>query len=73
MISDGPLLICDCRDQEVCDHGRPCGEQFAVEIPDEWADVWAVLESRPRVNRNWSPGETVRDLKRENLLHGERI
>ena len=39
-------------------------------FPDERADIESILELRPLPNRNWRPGETVEDLRRENAEHG---
>ena len=49
-----------------------CGHHDAdVFWPDDWADIDAVLALRPSIlNRNWLPGETLDDLRAENLEHG---
>ena len=67
--------VCECRDVSVCDHPSiPCGVPIVAAFPDDRADIDRLLGQRPRrLNRNWSPGETVADLKRENLLHGVGI
>lgn len=67
-------MRCDCRDDSVCDHEAVCGELIAVHIPDDVSEIDRLLELRPaKANRNWTPGETLRDLKRENVLNGVRI
>lgn len=44
---------------------------WPVLFPEERADIELVLDARPlEQNRNWSPGETVMDLRRENVEHG---
>lgn len=68
------LMTCDCRDANVCEHEGVCRQTMTVVVPDELAEIDRVLSLRPmRENRNWTPGETVRDLKRENVTHGVRI
>jgi hypothetical protein len=50
-------------------HGG-CGLQCAVDWPDNVDDIEYVIRPRPVTARNWSPGETVQDLLRENIEHG---
>ncbi len=55
-------------------HCGNCGLTSQVDVPDNMAEVEAVLAQRPvSQTRNWLPGETIRDLKAENLLHGVGI
>lgn len=47
------------------------GATYDVAFPSEAAEIMAVLARRPNeLNRNWEPGETVMDLRLENLNHG---
>ena len=64
--------VCECRDESVCDHPAiPCGAPIVAVFPDNKADIDALMRRRPRrMNRNWTPGESTADLKRENLLQG---
>ena len=65
---------CVCRDESVCEHATiPCGAPIEATFPPRRADIDRLLNPRPRRNRNWSPGETLADLKAENLLHGVKI
>ena len=65
---------CECRDESVCDHSVvPCGALIEATFPPWRVDIDRLMNTRPRPNRNWSPGETLADLKRENLLHGVGI
>ena len=67
-------MACECRDQSVCDHPVvPCGAPIEATFPPRRTDIDRLLNSRPRQNRNWSPGETLANLKAENLLHGVGI
>lgn len=67
-------FVCDCTDQGVCRHGPSCGQMVAVVVPDDFAEIERLLLFRPALeNRNWSFGESVDDLKRENLVHGVRL
>ena len=64
-------LVCDCRDESVCDHSQqPCGTPINAVLPDEAAAIMHLLANRPKANRNWSPPESLDDLKTENLSHG---
>ena len=66
--------VCECRDESVCDHPTiPCGVPIEATLPAWRGDIDRLLTTRPRRNRNWSPGETLADLKAENLLHGVGI
>lgn len=63
-------LRCICNDVSVCDHSAvPCGTPLAAVFPDNRADIDRLMAGRRRRNRNWT-GESVSDLKAENLLHG---
>ncbi len=68
-------LRCICNDESVCDHPSiPCGAPIVAVFPDNKGDIDVLMNRRPRrENRNWKPGETVDQLKRENLLQGVRI
>ena len=64
-------LACVCRDVSVCDHPSvPCGAPIEATYPPRRADIDRLMNPRPRMKRNWSPDETLADLKAENLLHG---
>ena len=52
-----------------------CGARFdeaTLTFPDEWLAIEAVLDARPKANRNWLPslGETLESLQAENVKHG---
>lgn len=48
-----------------------CGLRCGVEWPGNVTALERVLFARPAPSsRNWTPGETVEDLVRENLMHG---
>ena len=68
-------LRCICNDESVCDHPSvPCGEPIVAVFPENRTDIDRLMSQRPRrMNRNWSPEETIADLKRENLLQGVGI
>ena len=47
------------------------GRILHVEFPPNWHSIERILISRPdEVTRNWNPGETMADLRRENTEHG---
>ena len=57
---DGDLMVCGS-----------CGQKSRVLWPDDREGIESVLSHRPiPESRNWLPGETVDDLKRENIEHG---
>lgn len=64
------FFCCECRNAST---GHV---PIRVDIPDEatCAQIDAYLSARPLpANRFWSPGETIRDLRRENREHGIRL
>ena len=44
-----------------------------LSFPVERKDIEALLEQRPLLNRNWSPGETIEDLRIENIEHCKEL
>lgn len=66
-------VICQCRDEGVCQHGPVCGAIYRVAWPAEASTIELIEEAvsvRPLQNRNWFPHETVADLHRENVENG---
>ncbi len=68
-------IVCDCQDRTACYHQTdPCGHIIRIDWPGFRTELWRILAVRPDpITRNWLPGETVEDLKAENLLHGMRV
>ncbi len=68
-------VACDCADRSVCYHEtNPCGHIIRLAWPVDADEIWRILYRRHDPStRNWLPGETVEDLKAENLLHGMRV
>ena len=66
---------CDCGDLSVCYHERiPCDHMILLDWPADLEAIVRILDAREDpCTRNWLPGETVEDLKAENLLHGMRL
>jgi len=65
---DGLFFCCECRNAEVG------GDYRTVAFPGEREEIERVLKLRPApATRNWQPGETLDDLKAENLAHGAPI
>lgn len=50
-----------------------CGAIESIQLPFERAQIEAVLNARPPVNRNWYPHETVADLRLENAAHAKEL
>jgi hypothetical protein len=72
---EGATGVCDCRDDNVCDHPEiPHDLAFAVERPADADEITRILDLRPtRPSRNWYPGETLAEVKAENVEHGVRV
>ena len=49
-----------------------CGVESSVSWPsrDQLEEIEAVVQVRPMINRNWTPGETIDALVSENIEHG---
>ncbi len=71
----GETAVCDCRDDNVCDHPAiPHDLVVMVEWPPDADEITRILDLRPkRANRNWYPGETLADVKAENVSNGVRL
>lgn len=83
-----PLKVSDSCWQLVCECGNfpaydpewemaccfSCGAVYYQPPPSDWRDIQRVLVNRPRLqNRHMLPGQTLNDLMRENLEHGDAI
>jgi hypothetical protein len=53
-----------------CGNADFSGRVMLVAFPDERGAIEAALLRREMGNRNWSPGESLADLVRENAEHG---
>ena len=66
-----PYFLCPS-----CGNSENNGYWYGVQFPGPRTRIEAVLMKRPAANpweafaRNWSPGETLTDLRRENREHG---
>jgi hypothetical protein len=47
-----------------------CGRTYLVDFPAEREEIERLLLLRPERDRNWEPGQTVEDLRRENEERG---
>lgn len=75
----------DCKNAQLAcktDHRFLCNECGNVAVDNLWrAVIWpanvegieSMLESRPRVNQNWVPGEHGADLGTDNLLNMGKV
>lgn len=66
---------CPCHGAELVAEGQPmvcgtCAATHQVVFPAERVEIDAVLDKRPPANQNWYPGETVAQLKAENVTKG---
>lgn len=72
---------CSCGDHPIYwpEYGEAncflCGAMFVdVQPPKHYRDIEAILLKRPQmVNRNWTPDETLDDLRAQNLAAGDPI
>ena len=64
--ADPRFFCCDCSCEQV-------GIAWLrVVFPDDWREIDSVLSDRPGVlTRNWSPGETLTELRVESLAGGQ--
>lgn len=75
------IYDCPCGGAEMVLRGHPigwccsCGNRYAgglwvrVQLPDNLEEIEALLDKRHYpVNQNWSPGETLDQLREENLV-----
>jgi hypothetical protein len=53
---------------------RQLDEEYFPEYPPERAQIEQILRLRPlRQNMNWEPGESLEDLRAQNLEHGDPV
>lgn len=64
------LVVCVCRDRDFCQHPSPCGTIIQLDWPADWQQIQTVMADRSIINRNWVPGETVEQLRGENMAYG---
>lgn len=61
---DAPMMFCrSCRNPST--HGM----WRKVALPKERNDIIAILNLRPTQHQNWSPGDTLEELRADNELH----
>jgi hypothetical protein len=56
--------------QVAIDQATADGCVYAIQFPDNAADIWDALRQRPTANMNWLPDETLDFLLQENTDHG---
>ncbi len=67
----GRTFFCGCQGSPVCGHSQPCRTISEIVWPDDIETINHVLSVRPvPSNRNWVPGETLEDLRKENAENG---
>ncbi len=59
--SEDKLFMCS-----VCGNSNVEGKTMKVKLPKERKQIEDLLKDRPIKNRNWSPGETLKNLEKEN-------
>lgn len=64
---EGFFVCCSCLNSKVGHKIRRSA------FPAERKEIEALLEVRPLLNRNWYPGETLDDLRRENEEHKDEL
>ena len=67
----GRTFVCGCQSSDACGHGEPCRTISKILWPEDVETINHVLSVRPvPSNRNWTPGETLEDLRKENVENG---
>lgn len=64
------VAVCDCRDRDFCQHATPCATVIQLDWPADRAKIEAILVTRPVLNRNWYPWQSLEKLVEENVAHG---
>jgi len=64
------VAVCNCQDRDFCQHSIPCATVIALDWPSDCGRIEAAVASRPLLNRNWYPWESVEGLEKENAAHG---
>lgn len=49
------------------------GDVYEVVFPSEFNEIQETVKDRPKHNRNWTPGESPKFLRKENREHGNEI
>ena len=65
MVAPGDPFMCPH-----CGNADNGGAWRPVVWPDEAEQIGDILAVRPLENQHWMPGETLDDLRRENVAHG---
>lgn len=52
-----------------CGNAPVGGAWVPVQWPEEYREIDAALAGRPKMNRNWAPGETMSQLAAENAAN----
>ncbi len=67
----GQTFFCGCQGSGVCGHGQPCRTVSKIVWPENVEAINHVLSVRPVPStRNWTSGETLEDLRKENADNG---
>lgn len=56
--------------QRAWDLGKEAGKIYKIKFHEEKKEVERITRMRPPENQNWVPGETLDDLRLENIEHG---
>jgi hypothetical protein len=60
--------------QETLIHARSLNEEYFPEWPPDKAEIERILRLRPAAKHmNWHPGETLADLRLQNIQHGDPV
>ena len=71
---DQTVFECNCTDPGACGHSpHRCGEEGFASWPEHPEEIEAICAPRPLENQNWTPGEFLEDLRRENIDHGLEV
>ncbi len=66
----GRELYVPVPDTEKREEAMKKAKSFKPVMPDDWKSLYEELRKRHISKMNWLPGETLNDLRAENILHG---
>lgn len=73
----GKVILRPCPDVDARAAAKAKAEQagrvYRLIFPGDAKDMEKVMRKRPLDKRNWIPGETLQDLKAQNMAHGLEV
>lgn len=66
----GKVILRPCPDVDARAEAKAKARVYRLIFPADAKDMEKVMRKRPLDKRNWIPGETLQDLKAQNIAHG---